>query len=721
MKCANCHAQWEPPKNQIAPITKCPFCGAAIDLPEQVKLDSFKAVIASIASRFGVDLLLDRNKAMAYFVDLAPTLKKERQMFQYLLLCDGNIQIIQSLSSSLDEQLACRHKISARMIEDFFIGKEIADQICDDFWHAIGGDAGSDDQFAADYERAGNLNHVDSSESDKKEAFAIYEKLANKGYLPAQVELSSCYRFGDGCDEDPLLAKEWLEKALQAGDIRAMYVKADMFEEEYTYGGKNESALKSAFEWYQKAAEAGYGPAQDALGNIYSTGKASHYGPDFHAVLSLPDWSKAFIWYSKAAVGEHVKALHHLGQCYEYGKGTKQDWAKAFDCYLRSAGSPEEIEGKFHVDSVAKVALCYECGLGVPQNCDLAFQWHRKALHWATFYEEMPEYHPFLLYYLAFCYLRGIYVSKDLELAAKHMRTASNYDVKEASEWIQDYDTKSQMLNVAIADIENGQDRDIQARAFSHILQLAETDFLPAQTCLGVCFKKGDGCEKDMQKAFEWYSKAADNGSSRAQFLLSIFYKNGDFVPQDYAKELQLLQASAEKGFVSAETRLGFLFCYGERGARKDEKEAVKWLERAANHGDYLAQAILADCKRYGFGTEVDLPAAAQLYQHAADQGYAVAMYELGNCYNEGIGVNQDFTQAVNWFTKAAEAGDKNAMYTLGKWYAEGVNLDADMEKARMYMTSASEKGVAGATQWLAANPVKDAKPKWAFWKKSKS
>ena len=60
-------------------------------------------------------------------------------------------------------------------------------------------------------------------------------------------------------------------------------------------------------------------------------------------------------------------------------------------------------------------------------------------------------------------------------------------------------------------------------------------------------------------------------------------------------------------------------------------------------------------------------------------------------------------------------------MYSLGKWYAEGANLDADMEKARMYMTSASEKGVAGATQWLAANPVKDAKPKWAFWKKSKS
>lgn len=169
----------------------------------------------------------------------------------------------------------------------------------------------------------------------------------------------------------------------------------------------------------------------------------------------------------------------------------------------------------------------------MPQNRDLAYQWHRKALHWATLYEEMPEYHPFLIYYLAFCHLHGIRVSRDLELTCKHMRTASSYNVKEASDWMQDYDSKLQILNVAIAELENGQGRDIQERAFSRILQLAETDFLPAQTCLGVCFKTGSGCEKDLQRAFEWYSKAAENGSSKALFLLSIFYKNGELVPKN--------------------------------------------------------------------------------------------------------------------------------------------------------------------------------------------
>lgn len=721
MKCTKCQAQWELPENKVSQLTTCPFCGASIELPQQEKLDSFRAVIASITSRFGVDLLLDRNKAMAYFVDLAPSLKKERQMFQYLLQCDGNIQIIQSLSSSADEQIACRHKISAKMIEDFFIGKEIADQICDDFWRAIGGDAGSDDQFATEFERAESLNQFDSSESDIKEAFVIYETLANQGYTPAQIELSKCYRLGKGCEENAVLANQWLDKAICAGNIRAFYEKGDALEDEYKYGSKDTATLHHALEWYTKAAEAGYQDAQYRLGNIYSIGKTFRYGADFHTILELPKWDVAFPWYKKAAEEKTNYYAYRLGECYEYGLGTSKDLEKAFHCYLRSAGSPEDISGRCICESVAKVALFYENGTGILQNAALSRKWHTKAYERAKNYEDVPDHSPFLQYYLGYCYQKGICVKRDLELAWKHMQAGSDNGVVEASAWIQEYESNMQKLNDAIGIIENGNDEKARKQALLCIVELAEADFLPAQTCLGVCFKTGSGCEKDVQRAFEWYSKAAENGSSKAQFLLSIFYKNGELVPQNYAIELQLLRESAEKGFVSAQTRLGFLFRYGERGARKDEKEAVKWLASAANHGDYLAQAILADCKRYGLGTEVDLASAVQLYQHAAEQGYAVAMYELGNCYNEGIGVNQDIALAANWFTKAAEAGDKNAMYTLGKWYAEGVNLDADMEKARMYMTSASEKGVAEATQWLDANPVKDVKPKWTFWKKSKS
>jgi len=48
----------------------------------------------------------------------------------------------------------------------------------------------------------------------------------------------------------------------------------------------------------------------------------------------------------------------------------------------------------------------------------------------------------------------------------------------------------------------------------------------------------GKGTTQDFEKAFEWYSKAAELGDVRAHFNIGIMYDDGQGVPQDYNQAL---------------------------------------------------------------------------------------------------------------------------------------------------------------------------------------
>ena len=50
---------------------------------------------------------------------------------------------------------------------------------------------------------------------------------------------------------------------------------------------------------------------------------------------------------------------------------------------------------------------------------------------------------------------------------------------------------------------------------------LAKKGDAKAQNKLGVCYAKGEGVKKNLVKAIEWYTKAAEQGLMRAQFNLA--------------------------------------------------------------------------------------------------------------------------------------------------------------------------------------------------------
>ncbi|MCX8639339.1 sel1 repeat family protein [Gilliamella sp. B3172] len=90
----------------------------------------------------------------------------------------------------------------------------------------------------------------------------------------------------------------------------------------------------------------------------------------------------------------------------------------------------------------------------------------------------------------------------------------------------------------------------------------------------------GQGVEPDIQKAIEWYQKAASQGHALAQTNLAYFYLLGIGVEKDEQKAFTLYQQAANQQLPAAIKTLGFLYMQG-LGTEVDEYKAFTLFEQA--------------------------------------------------------------------------------------------------------------------------------------------
>ena len=81
----------------------------------------------------------------------------------------------------------------------------------------------------------------------------MWEKVAAKGYMPAQYSIGHMYYFGEGVKKDYLKAKYWYEKAAAKGFADAQNSLGVLYD--YRYGVKQDR--KIAKKWFNKACNAG--------------------------------------------------------------------------------------------------------------------------------------------------------------------------------------------------------------------------------------------------------------------------------------------------------------------------------------------------------------------------------------------------------------------------------------------------------------------------------
>ncbi|RMH17921.1 MAG: sel1 repeat family protein [Gammaproteobacteria bacterium] len=170
-------------------------------------------------------------------------------------------------------------------------------------------------------------------------------------------------------------------------------------------------------------------------------------------------------------------------------------------------------------------------------------------------------------------------------------------------------------------------------KAFRIIKEYAEKGDPEAQNYLGNLYSRGQGVEKNLELAAEWYQKAANQGHADAQNNLGIAYSRGLGVAKDGVYAMALFRQAAEKGHIDAQNNLGGILITGQ-GVERNIPEAIRWFKKAAAKNSAKAQ------------------------------------FNLGLIYSNGMGVRRDIQQGVAWLQKAANQGHLGALNSLAWIYA---------------------------------------------------
>jgi localization factor PodJL len=152
------------------------------------------------------------------------------------------------------------------------------------------------------------------------------------------------------------------------------------------------------------------------------------------------------------------------------------------------------------------------------------------------------------------------------------------------------------------------------------------------------------------------------------------------------------LRSAALAGNPAAEFELAIRYAEG-RGVPANAEEAVRWFERAANHGVAPAQYRLGSIYEKGQGVKKDLEAARRLYTAAAGKGNGKAMHNLAVLYAEGLNGDPDYRNASQWFRKAADHGIADSQYNLGILYARGIGVEQNLAESYKWFALAAQQG----------------------------
>ena len=130
------------------------------------------------------------------------------------------------------------------------------------------------------------------------------------------------------------------------------------------------------------------------------------------------------------------------------------------------------------------------------------------------------------------------------------------------------------------------------------------------------CYYEGHGVLKNEEKAVALYQRAADMGHARAQ-----------------------------KSIGDAHARCGFT-CLP-----KDEKEAARWYQAAAEQGDEEAICMIVDMYLHGEGVIQDYAEAARILQNAIERGDETARHnwrlfarQFGSAFETALQIGRNYT-----------------------------------------------------------------------------
>ena len=560
---------------------------------------------------------------------------------------------------------------------------------------------------------------------DLEGSFGGAKKSAQAGFGLGQFRLGLMYRYGTGTEPDEKKSNEWFAKA--AKSLPAM-VKDDKNPAamralgllHYRGWGGLEMDKTAALKIFEHAAKAGDPFSISEMADQYWDGLGARRDRDRARKLYREVLPKLM------TLGEdgNVAAMFLAGNIWASQRHGRRDYVEALR-WQRPIAEQGFAEAQFILGAR------YSKGHGVELNDPLAMEWYRKAaaqgnsgainnIGWMLGYGRAGDGAP------------------NPEKAIEHYRRAAERG-NPVSQNNVGLRLKLRLKNEGDTEEEKAA---ILKERFQWHRRAAENDNARGQFELAGMYDAGEGIESNLALAVKWYKRAAENDNSGAQLELSKIYNEGRGVPHDNRVSLQWLarltefnrdednqsfandHQAAKEALERHSTIAGFLhegwparlgkpegagappedappatlFQHAAHltfgfGIEQNQKEALRWVQRAADRGLADAQYVLAIRHEQGRGMALNDKKSFELYQQAADQGHAAAANQLGVKLLLGESAARDAVMARKYFTRAAEGGHADGMFNLAVQLATGKGGPADEASAVKWYQRAAQLG----------------------------
>lgn len=474
--------------------------------------------------------------------------------------------------------------------------------------------------------RLGRLLYNEAgSAQQREEAKMLLSSLAEQNYIPAAKSLAYIYASGNRSERNYEAAKALQLKVLESGQQDAM-LNLGWLDLQMPPEPANPNATPPLY-WFRKAWDAGIHEASGYIGRAYLDGDSVEKSVD-----------EALHWFKLGADKGEADCAYLIGAIHDKGWNGESSDKNAEPWYRRAA------EAELAAGQIALARLLVR-NTGLPVNGTEAIMWLDKAISGGST-EAM------LL--LAHLYQDGLGVIKNEKAAFELcLKAAVAGDLVGQSEigW---------RLCRGI-----GCDVNMEEGVSWH-KRTATAGRAYDQGILAYSYLYGQlSLEQNFDEAVKWAQLSATQNEDMGQFVLGICYYHGCGIGKDIVKACEWLTKAAEQGNVRAQAKLAEHYYYPEDEKNRDLLLAGRWASQAADAGHAGAQLMLGRMFLFGEQVERDPKAAVEWLRLAAEQGESEAMYLLGISTADGVGTKRDWMIALKWLKKAADAGIDAAVKAL--------------------------------------------------------
>ena len=246
---------------------------------------------------------------------------------------------------------------------------------------------------------------------------------------------------------------------------------------------------------------------------------------------------------------------------------------------------------------------------------------------------------------------------------------------------------------------EDNNDKSKEEAEYYRILNLAKA------------YEHGTELKKDERKAFLYYldavrnskysesealkylEKKAKEGNPYAQFSYGSYYADFEFWPYDSQKAFYWFSKAAEKNHPAALNNLALMYIFGN-GVKKDVKKGRELMLKAAELGVEYSQYSVAKV----YARLDDIIAHNANYKEAFKcfeilKGCLASKYDIGECIFHGRGLPEDKSKAVEIWKSILEEVVEERNYirnkvcrTLYECYNKGSGVEKDEEKSKVVL-----------------------------------